>query len=378
MINVYYWCPFIGNVATIKAVINSASSLIKYSNNQMLPTIINSCGEWDNFGKILTEKKIYLKTFKNFFKINTRTSGYLKSRIVYLLIFISCFFLLKKTLKKDQPTYLIAHLITSLPIFLYLIFNFKTKLVIRVSGKIKMNIFRKTLWKLCKKNIAFIACPTKETQLEIQELKLLDNSKIIYLPDPIIDINEIVKQKQNIENTNLTNNFFVTIGRYSRQKNHLLIIKCFKNIIKINNNINLLIIGNGELKKKYISEIHHLNLEDKIKLIEHSNNIPFYLNKAIGLISTSLWEDPGFVMIEAAACNTFVISSDCPSGPKEFIGNDSGILFKNNNIKNLEESILKYLSMDQEEVLKRKINAKKKSVNFTKFRHFKILSSQLI
>ena len=30
-------------------------------------------------------------------------------------------------------------------------------------------------------------------------------------------------------------------------------------------------------------------------------------------------EDPGFVMIEAAAVDTFVISSDCSSGPKEFI-----------------------------------------------------------
>lgn len=376
MINVYYWCPFIGNVATIKAVVNSAYSLVKY-NKKILPTIINSCGEWDAYIENLYEKKIYLKNFKNFFKINTKTTGYIKSRIVYFVIFISCFFLLKKTLKNDRPSYLIAHLITSLPLFLYLIFDFKTKLIIRVSGKVKMNFFRKLLWKLSKKNIFLITCPTKETQQDLIKLKLIENSKIIYLPDPIIEINEIAKQKKKIEHYNLKNRFFVTIGRYTKQKNHLLLIRCFKKIVQEENNINLLIIGNGELKKNYIAEIQKQDLQDKVKLIDFTKNIPFYLYRSLGLISTSLWEDPGFVMIEAAACNTFVISSDCPNGPKEFIRNDSGLLFKNNDMNSLQESILKYLNMNSIEVLKNKICAKKKVKYFTKFRHFEILSKYL-
>ena len=377
MINVYYWCPFIGNVATIKAVVNSAYSLAKYD-KKLLPTIINSCGEWDTCASNLNEKKIYLKNFKNFFKIDTKTTGYIKSRLVYFMIFISCFFLLKKTLKNNRPSYLIAHLITSLPLFLYLIFDFKTKLIIRVSGKVKMNFFRKLLWKYSKKNIFLITCPTKETQQELIKLKLIENSKIIYLPDPIIEINEITKQKKKIEDYNLKNRFFVTIGRYTKQKNHLLLIRCFKKIVQVDNDINLLIIGNGELKKNYIAEIQKLGLQDKVNLINFTKNVPFYLNRSIGLISTSLWEDPGFVMIEAAACNTFVISSDCPNGPKEFIKNDSGILFKNNDINSLEENILKYLNMNRIEILKNKICAKKKTKYFTKFRHFKILSKYLI
>ena len=41
-----YIASFIGKIATVKAVINSASSLAKYSNKKLAPTIINSCGEW--------------------------------------------------------------------------------------------------------------------------------------------------------------------------------------------------------------------------------------------------------------------------------------------------------------------------------------------
>jgi len=121
-----------------------------------------------------------------------------------------------------------------------------------------------------------------------------------------------------------------------------------------------------------------LNLENRIQLIDYQKNIPIYLSKSLGMISSSLWEDPGFVMIEAAACNTFIISSDCLNGPREFVGSDNGILFNNNDIKSLEKSILKFIDMSDYEIKKKKINAKKKSINFTKLRHFKILSNNLI
>ena len=37
------------------------------------------------------------------------------------------------------------------------------------------------------------------------------------------------------------------VGRFTKQKNHLLTIRCFKKIAE-KKNINLLIIGNGSLK----------------------------------------------------------------------------------------------------------------------------------
>lgn len=377
MKNIYYWCPFIGKIATVKAVINSASSLAKYSNKKLAPTIINSCGEWDELNYSLLKRNIRTKKLKNFFKIDTNTSGYFKSRIAYIKIFVSCFFLLKNTLKKDEPEYLIAHLITSLPIFLYLIFKFKTKLIVRVSGKVRMNFLRKLLWKMSKKNITLITCPTKETQKYFIKLNLIEESRVIYLPDPIIEIDTILHQKK-IPLKNVTHkDFFIMVGRFTKQKNHLLTIKCFKNIAEKKKNINLLIVGDGELENEYKKEINRLRLNDRIQLVNYQSNIFSYFKKSLGLISSSLWEDPGFVMIEAAACNTFVISSDCSSGPKEFIGNDSGILFKNGDIQSLEQKILEFLSLNESVIIQKKINAKKKAINFTKLRHFKILEHSL-
>ena len=46
-------------------------------------------------------------------------------------------------------------------------------------------------------------------------------------------------------------------------------------------------------------------------------------------VLSSLWEELGLVLVEAALNNLFIISSDCPNGPK-FIDQNKCILFKNN------------------------------------------------
>ena len=48
----------------------------------------------------------------------------------------------------------------------------------------------------------------------------------------------------------------------------------------------------------------------------YSENIYYFMKRAKAFILSSLWEDPGFVIIESAMNNLFVISSDCKNGPK--------------------------------------------------------------
>ena len=55
MKSVYYWSPYLTNVATINAVLNSAKSLKKYSKFYE-PIIINSCGEFDIYSEDLKKK----------------------------------------------------------------------------------------------------------------------------------------------------------------------------------------------------------------------------------------------------------------------------------------------------------------------------------
>ena len=54
---VFYWSPFTSKVATITAVINSAESLQKFSNNKIKSYIINVFGEWNDCVENIKKKK---------------------------------------------------------------------------------------------------------------------------------------------------------------------------------------------------------------------------------------------------------------------------------------------------------------------------------
>jgi len=98
------------------------------------------------------------------------------------------------------------------------------------------------------------------------------------------------------------------------------------------------------------------------------------MNKAKAVIVPSLWEDPGFVMVEAAFNLIPLIVSNCPSGPKEFIDKDkNGYLFISNNESSLIKKINKF-EKDKITVIKKNIkNAFNKSLNYTDINHYKLL-----
>ena len=93
-------------------------------------------------------------------------------------------------------------------------------------------------------------------------------------------------------------NYFVAVGRLTFQKNFLFLIRNIKNLL-IENNFQLVIIGEGEERKLLEKYINDNGLKEHIFLIGYSNNIFPYLKNAKALISTSRWEDPGFVLLEA-------------------------------------------------------------------------------
>ena len=101
------------------------------------------------------------------------------------------------------------------------------------------------------------------------------------------------------------------------------------------------------------------------------------MKKTKCFVLTSLWEDPGFVLVEAGYNNCQVISSDCPNGPKEIIGNDGGYLFRSNNEKNFLETFYKFLNDTKENKLQKKINLKKRVKNYTIFEHARSLKKIL-
>ena len=192
----YYWSPFFSNVATEKAVINSIVSVSKFSKKKINPYLIDVIGEWGMERKNLLNNGIKIKDLLNFKLIKYLPRyGFVKSRFSYLVVFFISIFNLHNLLKKEKPDYIIIHLMTFIPLLLLLLFNYRTKFILRISGYPKLNWLRSFFWKIVGKKINIITTPTKLTQNLLQELKIFDANKVKYLPDPVLNLNEIEKKK---------------------------------------------------------------------------------------------------------------------------------------------------------------------------------------
>ena len=377
---VCYWSPFISNVATVKAVINSALSINRYSNQKFESVIIDTFGEWKtNINNETYNLKFYsLNYITKLFKFSSE--GFIKSRLKYIVIFLFSFVSLKNFLIKAKPEFLIIHLITSLPLLLNLIYKFDTKIILRISGKPQMNIFRYIFWKIALKKVYKITFPTMESLNYLKNLKLADENKFELLYDPVLIIKDInKKKKESIKNLNLKkNDYFLAIGRLTKQKNFIFLIKCFSKLVKDNSNIKLVIIGTGEENEKINRFIKANGLEQNIVLLGYQKNVFKFLKNCKAFILSSLWEDPGFVLIEAMVSDCLVLSSDCPNGPKEIKKKKNGLLFKNNSETDFIFKYKHLINLRDNEKKELIINAKKKIKNYSIFHHYKQLKKLLI
>jgi len=375
MKTVFYWSPCLSKVGTVKSTINSALALSKYSKEQYKIKIINTCGEWDEYSEIFKENEIELIEFKFKYFSYLPKSGFIKSRISYLIIILFSFFPLLKILKKDKPDFLVMHLLTSLPLILNNFFKFKTKFILRISGFPKLNLFRKFIWKISSKNIFKITCPTKDLLFYLKDNNIFEVDKIFYLQDSILNIQDFIKKINNKNKISLNkvdnfNDYFLAVGRLTKQKNYQYLISEFVNYLKVKKDAVLLIIGEGEEKNKLMKLIKINNATNNIVILGQIRNVYPFMKKAKALILSSLWEEVGFVIVEAAFCNLFVISSDCPNGPKEFLENgNAGYLFQTNKKNELVKKIQKF-DKEEKNLNKMRILAKKNSSRYSLFRHY--------
>ena len=367
---IFYWAPWLGKVGSVKSVLNSAFILEKYSKNQIKTKIIDAVGEWKDFEK--NNKFINLSKIK-FFKILPK-KGFIKSRISYLIIFFFSLFPLFKLLKKEKPDFLIVHLITSLPLLLKIIFNIETKIILRISGYPKMNFLRKFIWQIASKKIYKVTFPTLDLLEQFKKIHIFNNNQMYLLRDPIINFKDLIvcKNEKNLDEVSELKNYFIAVGRFTKQKNFEFLVKNFIELKGKYKNIKLIILGDGELLNKIKKIITNNNLEKEILLLGHKKNVFKYFSNAKALILSSLWEDPGFVLVEAAVCNLDIISSNCKNGPREILlDGEAGYLFNNNDSENFKLVFDKYMNATEEELYRKKVIAKKQTKNFSFFSHYK-------
>jgi glycosyltransferase involved in cell wall biosynthesis len=90
-----------------------------------------------------------------------------------------------------------------------------------------------------------------------------------------------------------------------------------------------------------------LKIESAVQFLGHVSNPYPLIKNARTLILSSIWEGFAYVPIEAMALGVPVISTACPSGPVEILGNgEFGLLVPPSDPQSLADAILKLASDD--------------------------------
>jgi len=371
-----YWSPFLTHIATIDAVKNSAISIKKYliGEEKLDIKILNSCGEWNFFKNNDENIDIYDIQKINLHKILPK-KGFILSRFSFFIILLFNIFPLLRFIKKEKPDFIIIHLLTILPLILSPYISKKTKIILRISGLPKIHFLRKFFWKFFSKYVFLITTPTNLTKQLLINHNVFNSTKIKLLRDPIINCKKInYLKKKNITIIPTNENFYLSIGRLTEQKNFEFLINTFAKNYKLFNIKKLIIIGDGEEFNNLKKNIYKNRAENNIFLIGFKKNVYNYISKSSALISTALYEDPGFALIEACFMKKKIITSLVNNGPKEMKENyDMCYFFQSNNENDL---IKKIILSENDNNTKNKIkNAFYYSKNFTLFNHYKTLIS---
>ncbi len=109
----------------------------------------------------------------------------------------------------------------------------------------------------------------------------------------------------------------VTVGTMKPMKNHPLLMRAFARLDRPD--ARLMFVGDGAARDALVSLARELGVADRVILAGfHPDPTPFYKTADLFVLSSD-YEGFGNVIVEALICGTPVVSTDCPSGPREIL-----------------------------------------------------------
>lgn len=108
-------------------------------------------------------------------------------------------------------------------------------------------------------------------------------------------------------------------GRLTKQKDFPTLIRAFA-LVRKERAARLVILGEGEDRPQLKALVDELGVAEDVDMPGWVENPCKYMARAAVFVLSSIYEGLGNVLVEAMACGTRVVSTDCESGPREILG----------------------------------------------------------
>lgn len=142
----------------------------------------------------------------------------------------------------------------------------------------------------------------------------------------------------------------LSVGRFNEQKDYPNLFRAIK-ILKDNSlieKVKFYIAGEGDLRPQLEKTIEDFGISNNVVLLGKRSDIPKLLNQADYFVLSSRHEGLPTVVIEAMACETFVVATDC-GGSAEILG-ETGILVPIQNSEALAKGLEQAMSLTEDKI----------------------------
>ena len=277
---------------------------------------------------------------------------------------IICFYLLFKFYLQNKDFLILSFQANIYAIFFSIIFNLK--IITRSNTAPRgwsSNIFKRYLFKIFFKFPKTVIVNSLDFKKDLdKEFKI--KSTCIYNPfnDKIVKTKSQEKILFKFFNKKKGSINIINIGRMTDQKDQILILKALNNL-KTKMKFKCLILGKGTNKLKLNNFITDNKLNDKIKLSGFKFNPYPFIKMSNLFILSSRYEGLPNVLLEAQYLGKFIISTNCPTGPREILlDGKAGKLIKVGDQEQLEKAILYYYNNKNSSNVSNKISFGKKNM----------------
>lgn len=145
---------------------------------------------------------------------------------------------------------------------------------------------------------------------------------------------EPYKKSQISKDFNQDTKLICMIGRFSEQKDQITLIRALE---LLDDDIHLLLIGEGKLKEDCVNLVKRISLERRVHFLGFREDVDRILKTVDIVVLSSNWEGFGLAAVEGMAAGKPVIASNVP-GLREVV-KDAGLIFEKGDYIDLSKKI---------------------------------------
>jgi glycosyltransferase involved in cell wall biosynthesis len=194
---------------------------------------------------------------------------------------------------------------------------------------------------LVKRKVKFIAITNHVKNHLIKAAKIpSDSIYTIHYGVPLPQASKKILKREDIGCP--SNKFLIGfIGRLTSQKNIFLLLNALSAVNNNNNDIHLVIMGEGPLKESLLQVVETLGIKNQVHFCGYIQNAVNFMTLFDVFCLPSDWEGLGLVLIEAMYQKVPVIGSTGGAIPEILANGKYGLLFNSGDEVQLQNCILK-------------------------------------